>query len=198
MRLRTALAGCCVLVAAVSASADEAKPRTDDEIVLAAAEQGPKDHVRTRVFLAHDRLPAGKPCRVAVVIDVERGWHINTNAPPADFLIPTAVTVRSAHGTKAAGLKFPAGKDMAVAGVDRPIPVYEGRVVVFGTLEIPREAAGRTEELTVEVKFQACDDVNCLPPKTTKLVGKVPVAGPDEAVKTVNGEWFDPKRRKPE
>ncbi len=166
------------------------------EIVLVAGETPPKDHVRPRVYLSCDRLPAGRACRIAIVIDVEEGWHVNTNPARPDFLIPTTVAVRAEHGTKAAGLTFPPGKNLAVAGFDEPLSVYDGRVVVLGTLEVPKEAAGQTEELTVEVKFQACNDANCLPPKTTKLVGKVPVAGPTEPVKTINEEIFDPRKRK--
>ena len=200
MNLRTDLAALFVLGAALSAAvpspADERKSEKENEIVLAAGEQAPKDHVRSRVYLSHDRLPAGKACRLAVVIDVEQGWHINTNPAKPDFLIPTAVTVKSANGTRASGLKYPVGKALTVAGFDEPLSVYDGKVTVFGTLEIPKEAAGRTEELTVEVKFQACNDANCLPPKTTKLVGKVAVAGPTEPVKAVNEEIFDPKPRK--
>ena len=37
---------------------------------------------------------------------------------------------------------------------------------------------------------QACNDATCLPPKTFKLTGKVPVARPGEQVKPANQAYF--------
>ncbi|HEX6987006.1 MAG TPA: protein-disulfide reductase DsbD domain-containing protein, partial [Planctomycetaceae bacterium] len=127
---------------------------------------------------------------------VEDGWHINTNPARPEFLIPTTVAVKAKHGTKADKVDYPKGADLAVDGYDQPLSVYEGRVVLFGTLNVPKEAARQTEELTVEVKFQACNDRQCLSPKTAKLVGKVPVAAPGETVKAVNEKVFEKDERK--
>ena len=51
-------------------------------------------------------------------------------------------------------------------------------------------AARQTEEVSVEVKFQACNDQQCLPPKTAKLTGKIPVVPAGEQVKKINDEIF--------
>jgi hypothetical protein len=173
---------------AVAPAAEEPKK---EEIVLVAGEKPPKDHVNPQVLLAVDKLPAGKSAQFAVVIDIESGWHINTNPAKPSFAIPTTVAVKGKHGTKAAKVEFPKGRDLKIEGLDQPVSVYEGRVVLFGTLAVPDEAARQTEELTVEVKFQACNEKACLAPKTAKLVGKVPVAGQGEQVKAINGKLFE-------
>jgi hypothetical protein len=167
------------------------------EIVLASGEQAAKDHVRSQVFLSADRLPAGGMLRFVVVLDVEDGWHINTNPAKPEFVVPTTVTVKSKHATKATKIDYPQGRDFSIEGFDEPVSVYEGRVLLFGTLAVPSHAARQTEELTVEIKFQACNDRQCLAPKTAKLVGKVPVAAPGERVNPINEMLFerDPARK---
>jgi len=179
------LAACCL---PGLLSAEEEK--SEDEIVLAGAEQPVKDHVKARVFLPVDKLTAGSSTRFAVVLEVENGWHINANPAGPDFAIPTTVKVKAEHGTEAGEIDFPKGHALDIAGLDEPFQVYEGRVVLFGSLKVPAEAARRTEEVTVEVKFQACNDQQCLPPKTAKLTGKIPVVGAGEPIKSINEDLF--------
>lgn len=181
----SAIAVCCLSVAA---RGDE--ERADQEIVLAGAEQPVKDHVKARVYLPVDRLTAGATTRFAVVLEVEQGWHINANPAGPEFAIPTTVKVKAKHGTEAGSIDFPTGHPLDIADLDEPFQVYEGRVVLFGSLTVPETAARQTEEVTVEVKFQACNDQQCLPPKTAKLTGKIPVAPAGEQVKKINEDIF--------
>lgn len=190
-KLWISLAAIAAMSLAVPALARAVKADEEDKIVLAAGEEPPKDHVRPQVFLSVDRLPAGGTCRVAVMLDVESGWHINTNPARPEFVVPTTIKFKSEHGTKLAGIEYPTGKDLLIEGADIPQSVYEGQVLLFGTLTIPEGAARETEELTVEIKFQACNERQCLAPKTKKLIGKVPVAAPGETVKTVNEKVFE-------
>lgn len=169
-----------------------------DAVVLAAGEEAPKDHVRPQVYLSVDRLPAGETVRFAVVLDIEEGWHINTNPAQPDFVKPTVVTFKGKHGSKLKEITYPKGRELTIAGMKEPQSVYEGKVLLFGDLAVPGEAARQTEELTVEVKFQACNEKQCLAPKTAQLIGKVPVAAEGEAVKKVNEKVFDQDQRKRE
>jgi DsbC/DsbD-like thiol-disulfide interchange protein len=191
-RRSAALAAAALCCLAFSAAAEEKK----SEVALAAGEQAPKDHLRAQVFLPVDRLPAGGSCRFAVVLDVENGWHINANPAAFEFVKPTVVSVQAKHGTKAEKIDYPAGREQRVEGFDGPLRVYEGRVVLFGTLTVPKEAARQTEEVTVEVRFQACNDQQCVAPKTAKLVGKIPVAAPGETLKPMNEELFKADKKK--
>ena len=179
-----------------SACAEETANK--DAIVLASGEKAPQDHVRPQVFLSVDRLPAGETVRFAVVLEIEEGWHINTNPAQPDFVKPTTVTFKGKHGSTLKEIAYPKGRDLTIAGMKEPQSVYEGKVVLFGDLTVPEEAARETEELTVEVKFQACNEKQCLAPKTSKLVGKIPVAAKGETVKKINEKVFAQDERKRE
>jgi DsbC/DsbD-like thiol-disulfide interchange protein len=193
-RLASSIVLCSCLTSLSLAVAEETSKKKD-EIVLVSGEQPVKDHVHPQVYLSVDRLPAGETVRIAVVLDIEEGWHINTNPARPDFVKPTTITLRGKHGTEIKKLAYPKGTDLQIAGMKEPQGVYEGRVVLFGDLVVPKEAARQTEELTVEVKFQACNEKQCLAPKAAKLVGKVPVADSGETVKKVNGKLFEQDKR---
>src|SRR5690606_33295068 len=93
--------------------------------------------------------------------------------------------------TKVSDVDYPVGRDLEIEGFDSPVSVYDGRVLLFGTLNVPASAARQTEEVTVEIKFQACNEKLCLAPKTAKLTGKIPVAGQGDAVKVINEKVFE-------
>lgn len=141
-----------------------------------------------------DRLPAGSSCRIAMVLDIKQGWHINQNPPDPDFQMPTTFTMKTKHGSKLLNVKYPKGHKYSPPGSPEPIVVYEGQVVLLGTIEVPEEAAGKTEEFDLLVRYQACSNDRCEPPKTLTLKGKVEVAPVGEKVKTINDKLFNPPK----
>ena len=99
--------------------------------------------------------------------------------------------------TQLTDVKYPKGHKITLASADDPLMVYEGQVIVFGTLEVPEDAAGKTEEFELQVRYQACSEARCEQPKTLKLIGKVEVAPAGEKVKTINGKLFNPPKPPP-
>ena len=141
-------------------------------------------------FLSASRLPAGDRCRIAVVLEVEPGWHINTNPAYPDFLIPTTVSIRSDQGTTLESLKFPQGKELQIEGLPDAYNVYDGKITIFGELVVPKSAAGKQEAFELHIRYQSCDDEHCERPRTLKFAGSVPVAEVGESVQQINRAVF--------
>lgn len=148
------------------------------------------DRVTATAFLSTSRLPAGDRCRIAVVLEVEPGWHINTNPAYPDFLKPTTVSIRSDQGTTLESLKFPKGKDLKIEGLPDAYKVYDGKVTIFGELVVPKSAAGKQEAFELHIRYQSCDDEHCERPRTLKFAGSVPVAEIGESVQQINRAVF--------
>lgn len=179
-------------------SADQESP-----VVQAGAEsdadpaEKKNDRCEVKAFLSYDRLPAGSQCRVAMVVTIQEGWHINTNPAKPKFNIPTQFTVKSKHGTVLKDVKFPEGIKGAIDKTTKEQAMYyENQVVLHGTLVVPKDAAGETEQLEMEVKYQACRGDLCEPAKTVKVTGKIPVASPGDEVKTINAKYFTAQNQK--
>jgi uncharacterized protein YyaL (SSP411 family) len=148
------------------------------------------DRVTATAFLSASRLPAGDRCRIAVVLEVEPGWHINTNPAYPDFLIPTTVSIRSDQGTTLESLKFPQGKELQIEGLPEAYEVYDGKITIFGELVVPKSAAGKQEAFELHIRYQSCDDEHCERPRTLKFAGSVPVAEVGESVQQINRAVF--------
>ena len=160
----------------------------------AAAAQAPEaGKVAPRVFLSVDKLPAGGTCDVAVLLNIQDGWHVYANPAAEDYQVATRLTVASTQGTTLSQTLYPAGKGVEVFG--ERVAVYEGRALLFATVAVPATAAGKTETLTFSVEYQACNDTNCLPPATAAKPGPVPVAAAGERPTPINPKIFAMKPR---
>ena len=128
-----------------------------------------------------------------MLLDVKEGWHIQANPPSPDFLIPTKLSFKSKAGVTLAEPKYPMGHGFKMEGEDMESMVYDGEVSLHGTLTVPNASGGQTDEMEITINYQACNKDGCLPPKTIKLTGKLPVAKAGETVKPINAKLFAPK-----
>lgn len=148
------------------------------------------------VELLADRTPmvAGETVKLAVVVTVDPGWHVNSDAPGDDFSMPTTVTWRVPDGWSEPVVSFPDGESISFEFSDQPIEVWEGRTVIFGAVEVPDVAAGTGGRIVVEVTAQACNNTQCLPPVPVRAGLDVSVAAAGTATTTANPELFQDVR----
>jgi hypothetical protein len=151
------------------------------------AEAAKHKQVKGRVYLSTDKLTPGTSTKVAVVLDISEGWHVNANPAKPDFVRPAELELTSAAGIELTDIVYPKGKDMKMEAQDEPVSVYEGQVVIYGTLKVPQDAKVSNDDLKFLLKYQVCDHKQCLAPARMKLDGKVDV-GP--GAKRINARVF--------
>ena len=107
--------------------------------------------------------------QAVVEMTVSPGWHVNAHDPRDDFLVPTTLTVRPPDGMRASEVVYPEPVERRLAfGGERPLRLYAGRVRFTARLEgTPAPDAG---PLRAVLRYQACNDSRCLPPRTLELV----------------------------
>ncbi|MEZ6049056.1 MAG: protein-disulfide reductase DsbD N-terminal domain-containing protein [Planctomycetaceae bacterium] len=146
--------------------------------------------IKPKIFLEYDKLPAGGQCRVVLEVQVENGWHINANPSSPKNLIPTQFTIKSAQGIKLTDVKYPKHQVINIEGLGNA-NVYEGKIRISGVLNVPASAAGSNDQLTMEIRYQACDDKSCEPPDTITIQGKIPVVSGSDKLNKRNPEYFN-------
>ena len=129
------------------------------------------------VQLKVDREPAvaGEPLRLAVVVKVDRGWHVNSDQPGDEFSLPTTLDWTVPEGWDQPDVTFPDGVEISFDFSETPIEVWEGEAVIRGELAVPSAASGAAA-IRVEVTAQACNDTQCLPPVSKAASVDVTVA----------------------
>ena len=152
------------------------------------------EHVTGKVYLNVDRLPAGGTVRFLVhLVITDPEWHIQANPTGNEFGVPTSLKVKSQQKVKLEGVRYPPPEKAKYGNSQEVHLVYSKQAVIRGTLEIPAEAAGKSDEVQFLVEYQACrGELECLKPQTLKLKVSIPVARGREAVKPQNEKLFPP------
>jgi uncharacterized protein len=165
----------------------------NEEPLIVAGRTNPRDKeskVAAKIYLSVDKLPPGGEAEVAILLEIQDGWHINTNPASDDFLIPTEITAESDGKLELTDVNYPKGHPFRMAGFDDPISVYEGQVVLKGRIKAPAAAAGKTEKLDVQIGYQSCNDKTCLRPTQASVTLQLPVAPAGQTGKPINQRLF--------
>ena len=128
---------------------------------------------RDHVELLSDAVDvtAGKTQDVELRFRVDPGFHINSHTPMDEFLIPTKLTLDGA-GVKVVSEVYPAGvKFKLPIGEGTILDVYQGEFRVMLRVVAPKGAT----TLNGSLRYQACDNAACFPPRTLGV--KVAVTG---------------------
>jgi hypothetical protein len=121
----------------------------------------------------------GSKAPLNVEMQVNKGFHVNSNKPLDELLLPTVVHLSPPEGIMIMNVRYPEGEQLALAfmGSDK-LSVYSGPFVVTAEVRVPKTAALGTQRVHGEVKYQACDNRQCFPPKSTPLEFDVKVVKP--------------------
>ena len=111
---------------------------------------------------------AGTPAQVAALVTIEPGWHVNSNKPTFDYLIPTELTLELPQGWPLAEVRYPQHEMQKFAFADEKLAVYDGDVVILARFEVPDSAKPGAAPVVAKLRYQACNDSQCLPPVTTE------------------------------
>jgi suppressor for copper-sensitivity B len=110
----------------------------------------------------------GAPARVAALVTIEPGWHVNSHQPSFEYLIPTVLELELPKGWPPGRIRYPAAKMKTFSFETRPLAVYDGDVVIVAQLQLPKGTANGTYPLHASLRYQACNDSQCLPPVTSQ------------------------------
>jgi thiol:disulfide interchange protein DsbD len=154
-----------------------------------------EDQVRAEMLLSVDKLAAGTPLKLAVVVDVAPSWHINSNPAGQPDLIPTTLTVETPPTVVIDRIIYPKGKKTAVLWADQPIELYAGRVIIFAKAHMRSGAASAPLKLGGKLRYQACNDRICLAPVSIPLTLEVEVVDSSAAPRSIHPEIFSDTSR---
>ena len=108
-------------------------------------------------------IPAGKASPVALHFRIRPDLHINSHTPRAEYLIPTFFSIPDTSGVKLASAAYPAGSDFALpSNPDEKLSVYTGEFAI----EAKIVSTPGNHLVEAKLRYQACDQSQCLPPKT--------------------------------
>jgi hypothetical protein len=122
-----------------------------------------REEAVTYLFPEQVTIAAGKPSPVALHFRVAQGLHINSHTPSDDSLIPTVFSVPAESGVHLEAANYPAGTEMTLSvDPNTKLNVYTGDFVI----ETRLLATPGDHLVQGKLRYQACDQEKCMPPKT--------------------------------
>ena len=111
-------------------------------------------------------VAAGKPGTASLRFRVQNGYHINSNHPKSDLLIPTRLKLNPPTDIGVGSVTYPAGRNISLSfAPTEKLNVYSGDFNVNAVVSAVRGASPGHYAVHGELAYQACDDRACYPPK---------------------------------
>jgi hypothetical protein len=108
-------------------------------------------------------VAAGKSSPVALHFRIAQGMHINSHTPSSEFLIPTVFSIPGGEGVKLEAANYPDGAPITLPSDPKTkLSVYSGDFIIQAMVVSPPG----DHLVQGKLRYQACNDSQCLPPKT--------------------------------
>jgi hypothetical protein len=124
-----------------------------------------------------ERVTVGQPQKVAgkrndavqtkIPVSILAGYHVNSNTPSDEYLIPLKVTWTSLGALEGGEVTFPKAKQITVG--DQSLSVFTGKFDLPVNFKVSANAPAGPGIATGKLGFQACNDKMCFPPKSIEI-----------------------------
>ncbi|MGH9513601.1 MAG: protein-disulfide reductase DsbD domain-containing protein [Terriglobales bacterium] len=134
--------------------------------VIAQESFGRKAPSVTLLPVPVENVTRGKSGTVELQFRVASGFHINSNTPKQDYLIRTDLKLDPPTDIIVGKVIYPPGVDRSLPfAPDEKLSVYTGPFAVAVTVRPLVSVPAGKYSFRGELKYQACDNAACYPPK---------------------------------
>ena len=110
----------------------------------------------------------GTTIRLAALVSIDRGWHVNSHKPTFEYLIATVLDVETPAGWPQETVQYPIGVNKSFAFANQPLSVYDGDLIILTEIKVPSATPHGAVPVKASLHYQACNESQCLPPVTAE------------------------------
>ena len=154
------------------------------------SEQGEKI-VTARLLAPTKELNKQKSSSILLEINIKKGWHINSDQPLADFLIPTKIRFEKTNGVTFGRIQYMKPELRKFSFSETKLSVFEGKTYVLSSITISPDFQESEIRLSGNIYYQACNDESCLAPTEYRFATLLPVVSTEKEVTKINQEIFE-------
>lgn len=107
-----------------------------------------------------------------MTLALRSGYHVNSSTPADEYLIPLKLSWDGAP-IETLEVAYPTPQKATFSFSKNPVSIYSGQFDVVTRFRVPANAPLGPLVLAGKLRYQACNDSTCLPPKTVDV--KLPV-----------------------
>ena len=102
------------------------------------------------------------------------GYHTNSNTPSDEYLIPLRLTWEAAP-LEVVAIDYPKGHLEKYSFSEKPLSVYTGAFDITTRIKVPAKAPAASRTINGRLRYQACTNTVCYPPKSLAVTLAVEV-----------------------
>lgn len=106
----------------------------------------------------------GDTVQTKIPVTIDPGFHVNSNKPTEEFLIPLGLTWTSTGALEPGAVVYPKASTEDVAG--QKLLVFTGKFDLIANFKVAANASAGPGSAVGKLKYQACNNNTCFPPKT--------------------------------
>ena len=124
-----------------------------------------------------ERVTVGQPQKVAgkrndavqtkIPVSILDGYHVNSNTPSDEYLIPLKVTWTSLGALEGGQVTYPKAEKITVG--DQSLSVFTGKFDLAVNFKVSANAPAGPGIATGKLGYQACNNSMCFPPKSVEF-----------------------------
>jgi len=113
------------------------------------------------------KVKKGGTAAATVTLNIDGGYHINSNRPSEAYLIATTLKIQPQGGVTSGAVVYPKAKLQKFSFSQKPLSVFDGQAVL--KFNVRAGAGASSQTLKGKLTIQACNDQQCLRPQTVDV-----------------------------
>jgi len=159
--------GFCLWLALMSVLSLIVLAQTDEPIVSA------------KVIPSAEKFKPGQTYELSLELTIRAPYHINSDQPTEDYLIPTTVDLTPKKGVSFGPVIFPPAEMKKLELSENPLSIYEGKIQIKTSVTLAADFKEKDLLIEGRIGYQACDERSCLAPTDVAFSRKIPVEAAD-------------------
>jgi len=131
--------------------------------------------VTVRVIPSAETFKPGQTYDLAIELTIRSPYHINSDQPTEDYLIPVTVDLTPKKGITFGKVIFPPADMRKLELSENPLSIYEGKVQIKTSVALAADFKEKELLIDGKIGYQACDNRSCLAPADVAFSRKIAV-----------------------
>lgn len=110
-----------------------------------------------------------QPVQVKIPLSVRAGFHVNSNKPNEEYLIPLKLTWTDTGALEPGPVEYPKATNEKYEFAQKPLSVLTGSFDLVANFKVSPHASAGPGAASGKLRYQACNDRACYPPKTIDI-----------------------------
>ena len=104
-----------------------------------------------------------------IAVSVQPGFHVNSNTPNEDYLIPLKVKWTALGALEGGQVVYPKPSQEKYDFAEKPLSVFTGTFNLVAHFKVAPNAPAGPGAAVGKLTYQACNSTTCFPPKTVDI-----------------------------